>query len=73
MTKEIRYLGHAVQKLKERKVTRVQVSEILANPDQVLPARLGRKRAIKLLEGRVIHVIYEEYVDHLLVVTVYPK
>lgn len=71
--KEIRYIDHALQKLKERKVSKEHVLEILTNPDKVLPARLGRKRAIKNLAGRIIHVIYEEHEDHFLVVTIYPK
>ena len=73
MPKEIRYLDHAIQKLKERRVSKAQVQDILADPYQVLPARLGRKRAIKSFKDRTIHVIYEEHEDHLLVVTVYPK
>ncbi|NJE08907.1 DUF4258 domain-containing protein [Thermococcus sp. M39] len=72
MNKEnIVFIPHALERMKERGISKELVVEALANPDKVGEGYFGRKVAQKVIDGKLIRVIYEEHEDSIIVITVY--
>ena len=74
--KKIRFTPHAEEKLtrlRDLGVTKEKVIQTVENPISVVSGYRGRKIAQGHLSGKLIlRVIYEEYEDEIVVVTVYP-
>ncbi len=68
--KQITFIQHAIDRLKERGISSEQVKEIVLNPDYT--DRLdGRKIAQKLINGKLIRVIYDEEKDVIIIISAY--
>lgn len=67
---EIKYLKHAVKRMKIRKITKGIVEEALIDPDKVISGRLNRRIALKRHKDKWIKVIFEEKKD-VIVITAY--
>ncbi|WP_297510651.1 DUF4258 domain-containing protein [Thermococcus sp.] len=65
---EIRFIPHALERLRERRIPKELIEETLSSPDTVLEGYCGRRVAQKHLNGKLIRVIYEEETDGVLVV-----
>ncbi len=69
--KRIVFIAHALERLRDRKISKELVIQALNEPDSVDTGYLGRKIAQKILNGKLIRVIYEEAEDEILVITAY--
>ncbi len=65
------YARHARERMEARYIKKGWVEEIIRNPDKRIPARYGKKQAIKKMNGEEISVIYAEEEDHHIVITVF--
>ncbi len=68
---EFRYTKHSEEKLLERKLSKSMVEDAIKNPHRIDTTRFGRKIANKIIDGKVLRVIYEQYGNLYIVVTVY--
>ena len=57
---DIQFIPHALERMKERGISKEMVKETILNPDSVSEGYSGRKVAQKRLNGKMIRVIYEE-------------
>ncbi|WP_048150730.1 DUF4258 domain-containing protein [Palaeococcus ferrophilus] len=71
MALAIKYIPHALERMRERGIRRELIEEAIESPDSVTEGYLGRKVAQKRLNGKVIRVIYEEEDEDVVVVTAY--
>jgi len=72
MQKPIRVSGHARERIVKYGLDEELVIRALRDPDRLVAGYHGRKVAHKLMNERIIRVIYEED-DVIKVVTVYPS
>ena len=56
----VRYDAHARKRQGERRVTDVQVEEVLRYYEVELPAKYGRKNRYKVIDGRRIRVTFDD-------------
>ncbi|HIH73204.1 MAG: Uncharacterized protein XD43_0977 [Thermococcales archaeon 44_46] len=68
---KIVFIPHALERMKERKISKELVIETITSPDEVYIGYFGRKVAQKRLNGKLIRVVYEESKDEVVVITVY--
>src|SRR5206468_1359671 len=68
----VAFCAHALDRMRQRRVSEAEVLRTLREPDETgLPTQVGRKHVRRYRTDRVaIDVIYQEYSDHLVVVTV---
>ena len=71
MNKEIKFHPYALYKMGRRRLTRSMVGETVKEPLAVVEGKFGRKIAQRVFDRYLIRVVYEEYEDHILVVTAY--
>ena len=69
--KRVVFIDHALERLRERKISKELVMQALNEPDSVDTGYPGRKIAQKSLNGKIIRVIHEERDDEILVITAY--
>jgi len=67
----IKYIPHALERMKERGISRELVEEALQSPDDTTEGYIGRKVAQKRIDGKLIRVIYEEIENDIVVITAY--
>jgi hypothetical protein len=67
---KIIYTLHALERLRQRGITREQVEECLQEPDK-LEEMEDLYRCIKRLNNRVLVAIYKEFRDRIMVITVF--
>ncbi len=70
--KKIVVSDHAKERIKKYGFEEVFVVEIIEQPDEVVDGYGGRKIAQKKLNDYILRIVYEEYENELLVITVYP-
>ncbi len=70
--KKIVFHEHAIDKLKMRGLKIELIETLLEEPDSVVDGLYGRRIAQKIYGRYSIRVVYEEYEDHILVITAYP-
>jgi uncharacterized DUF497 family protein len=68
--KQINFIQHALDRLKERGISEELVREIIRDP-QDTDHLDGRKIAQKLINGKLIRVIYDEEEDAIVVISAY--
>lgn len=68
---EIDFHPHALGKMAEREISADEVIEVLQNPDDVSPAKLGRQCAYKKRGDYWLRVIFEAKERKRLVLTTY--
>ncbi|AHF81385.1 DUF4258 domain-containing protein [Thermococcus paralvinellae] len=57
--RDIVFIPHALERMKERGISETLVVEALTNPDEAIEGYFGRKVAQKVIDGKLIRVIYE--------------
>ena len=67
--KQIIFIQHAMDRLREREISTELVIEVIRNPDRIDSAN-ERKIAQKLIDGKLLRVIYEEE-EAIVVVSAY--
>lgn len=68
---KIIYTKHAEEMLKFRNIERSLVNECIDKPDQILPARDGKKIYLKDFGTNYLKVIVDEEENYIVVVTLY--
>jgi hypothetical protein len=69
---KIEISDHARQRIKRYGLDEKLVIAAMRNPDEIMEGYEGRKIAHKSLNHYILRIIYEEYDDEIVVVTVYP-
>jgi len=69
--KQIIFIQHALDRLKERGISKELVIETIRNPDGVDPEIANRKIAYKLIEGKLIRIAYDEEEESIVVISAY--
>ncbi len=68
---KVTFIPHALDRMKKRGITEKMVLETLKDPEKVVEGYGGRKIAQKMLDDKLLRVIYEEKEDKLEVITAY--
>ena len=71
--KKIIFHPYALYKMNMRNLSKLTVIETVTHPHSVADGKYGRKIAQKVYGDYLVRVIFEEYEDHLLIVTAYPS
>ena len=61
---------HAKRRMKERKIARDEILQVLQYPDEVAPSIAGRFNYIKTIDARHLKVTCKEEADAHIVITV---
>lgn len=66
----MKYLSHAIKRMKLRKITKIIIEDALANPDKITTGRTNRRIAWKRHGDKWIKVIFEQG-EEITVITAY--
>jgi hypothetical protein len=69
--KQIIFIQHALDRLKERGISKELVMKIIRNPDGVDSEIATRNIAYKLIEGKLIRIVYDEEEESIVVISAY--
>jgi hypothetical protein len=69
--KKVIFVQHALDRMKERSITQEQVKSALKCRGIIDSRNEKRKIAQRLIEGRLLRVVYEEEGDKIIVVSAY--
>ncbi len=72
MNKEIIFHPYAVYKMEKRGITEVEVMQAINEPNSIVAGKSGRRIAQRIFGKHLLRVVFEEYQDHILVITAYP-
>jgi len=70
--KEIIFHPYALYKMNKRNISKQEVIKMLKEPHSIMDGKYGRRLSQRVCGHHVLRVIYEEYKDHILVITAYP-
>ncbi len=70
-TMKIIFIEHALERMRKRDIKKEVIIKVIKNPDNVVYGYGNRKVAQKLVDERLLRVIYEEQEEKIVVVTVY--
>ena len=70
--KEIVFHPYALYKMDKRNISKEEVIKTLKEPHPIMNGKYGRKISQRIYGRRVLRVIFEEYENHILVITAYP-
>jgi len=66
----VRYIGHAKQRMKQRAITELEVEHVLEHPTAIIKKFDGRQEAVGEANNREIHVIFVAEENYIKVITV---
>ena len=69
---EIESTPHADFNIAERKLNKNTIESIIKNPDKVAESRYGRRVTQKIINGKLVRVVYREENGKIVVITSYP-
>jgi hypothetical protein len=69
--KELVFIQHALDRMKERNITEEMVIATLNYPDNIENSEENRKIAQRFIEGKLLRIIYEEDDEAISVVSAY--
>jgi len=65
------YTEHADYKLKERSIDKKTVEFVLQNPDIVIDSRFDRKIAQRIIENKLLRVVFQKKNNTFKIITAY--
>lgn len=68
---KIKYSPHAKKRLRQRRISKIQVQLTLADPDTTASVDRNRLIARKKLNGKTLEVIYVKEKDAIIIITLY--
>lgn len=68
---EFIYTAHAEENMVERRLSKTLIESTVLNPEKVAVSRLGRVIAHRVIEGRLLRVVYEEKQSAYIIITAY--
>jgi hypothetical protein len=69
--KQIVFIQHALDRLKERGINEEHAIQVLRDPDDVELESEKRKIAQKLIKDRLLRVVYDDEEDSMVVISAY--
>lgn len=69
--KRIIFIQHALDRLKERGISKELVIKIIENPDNIDPESQQRRIAQKLINGKLLRVVYDDEDESIVVISAY--
>lgn len=69
--KQIIFIRHALDRLKERGISRELVIEVIKNPDNVDSESERRKIVQKLIKGKLLRIVYDDEDEAIVVISAY--
>ena len=57
---QIIFTRHALQRIRQRKVSEEQITETIELPDEILPGDGDEEIAVKSYDDRVVRVVYRQ-------------
>ena len=70
---EIKFSRHAKRQMKWRKISENEVKMAIKNPDKLEETIMGRKNALKAIEGRLLKITYKSEIGDAVVITAIAK
>lgn len=68
---QFEYTGHAEENIRERNLGKNLIEETMICPDKVIETRFGRKIAQKIIDKKLLRVIYKQEENVYIIVTAY--
>lgn len=68
---EFVYTAHAEENIAERKLSKTLIEGTVLYPERITVSRLGRRIAQKVIEGKLLRVVYEEKQSVYIIITAY--
>jgi len=68
---EIIYSAHALEKMKERKITKELIENSISNPDSRIDSRFGRLIIHKIIKDKLLRIVIKKEIDVFMVITAY--
>ena len=68
---DIKYTTYAESTLLDRKISKETIKGAILNPDEIVEGKNNRKIAHKIIENKLLRVIYEQDEKAYIVVTAY--
>ena len=68
---KVEFIEHALERMKERSITEEEVIKAISEPDYVGKGYGGREVAQKLIDGKLLRVVYKRHGDKIIVITAY--
>ncbi len=65
------YTSHALESIKERGISKEIIEKSIEKPDEIIMGKKGRKIAHKVINGKLLRVIYEPKEKTYILVTAY--
>ncbi len=69
--KQIIFIQHALDRLKERGISEELVIEVIRNPDNIDTKSEGRKIAQKLIKGKLLRIVFDDKEESIVVISAY--
>ncbi|MBI2042776.1 DUF4258 domain-containing protein [Candidatus Pacearchaeota archaeon] len=68
---KIIYTDYAEDTIKDRKFSKEIIEDALKNPDEIIKGKRNRKIAHKIIENKLLRVVFEEDAKTYIVITAY--
>jgi len=68
---KIIYSLHAQGNIRERKIREQDIVDTLLNPEKIIMSKKNRKIAQKIINNKLLRVIFKEYNNNYIVITAY--
>jgi len=67
----IEYIDHALRRMNQRRISKLEVEQAIRQPDLSFRSRLGRYVSVKKYNEKLLKVVYEKENNKITVITVY--
>ena len=68
---EIIYTNYAEMKIEKRKLSKIQIEDVIKNPDKIVEGKRGRKIAQKIIGKYILRVVFEQNGNVYKIITAY--
>jgi len=68
---EIIYTNYAEMKIEKRKLSKIQIEDVIKNPDKIVEGKRGRKIAQKIIGKYILRVVFEQNGNVYKIITTY--
>ena len=67
---KIFYSDHAIKRMKQRGITKLQVEYVLEHPMYVIKSFEDRKEAVGIIEGRNMKIVFTDIENYIKIITI---
>ena len=65
----VEYTAHAEENIRKRRLDKRLIERVLKNPDKIFDSRFGRKIAQKVIEMKLLRIVFEQKDGTYIVIT----